>query len=164
GSSDLTKPFTRLDPPDTSTGSPVYVQYDGNNQPIHRAIGPGVLLQVNQDGTILTEVLQVLAQAVDLMRSQDSASLSGPVLAEIDRAVDRLMQHRSEVGARMNRAEWTVDRLTDLSLQVQALSSELRDADVARVLVDLRAVEVTLQTSMAAAARMFDTTLVNFLR
>jgi len=30
--------------------------------------------------------------------------------------------------------------------------------------VDLRAVEVTLQTSMAAAARMFDTTLVNFLR
>jgi len=68
------------------------------------------------------------------------------------------------VGARMNRAEWTVDRLTDLSLQVQALSSELRDADVARVLVDLRAVEVTLQTSMAAAARMFDTTLVNFLR
>src|SRR5690606_5428221 len=28
GTETLTKPFTRLDPPDTSTGSPVYVQYD----------------------------------------------------------------------------------------------------------------------------------------
>ncbi|MFO7245928.1 MAG: flagellar hook-associated protein FlgL [Bacillota bacterium] len=161
GTETLTKPFTLLASTDPVDG---HVEYHGNDGAIERTIGPGVLLQVNQDGGVLEHVLEVLATAVEHMRANDVASLSGSDLAEIDRVVDELLRIRSAVGARMNRAEWTVDRLTDLSLQVQALSSELRDADVARVLVDLRAVEVTLQTSMAAAARMFDTTLVNFLR
>lgn len=165
GTETLTKPFTLLASTDPVDGHVDYqVQYHGNDGAIERTIGPGVLLQVNQDGGVLEDVLEVLATAVEHMRANDVASLSGSDLAEIDRVVDELLRIRSAVGARMNRAEWTVDRLTDLSLQVQALSSELRDADVARVLVDLRAVEVTLQTSMAAAARMFDTTLVNFLR
>lgn len=165
GTETLTKPFTLLASTDPVDGHVDYqVQYHGNDGAIERTIGPGVLLQVNQDGGVLEDVLEVLATAVEHMRANDVASLSGSDLAEIDQVVDELLRIRSAVGARMNRAEWTVDRLTDLSLQVQALSSELRDADVARVLVDLRAVEVTLQTSMAAAARMFDTTLVNFLR
>lgn len=164
GTETLTKPFTLLASTDPVDGHVDYVQYHGNDGAIERTIGPGVLLQVNQDGEVLEDVLEVLATAVEHMRANDVASLSGSDLAEIDQVVDELLRIRSAVGARMNRAEWTVDRLTDLSLQVQALSSELRDADVARVLVDLRAVEVTLQTSMAAAARMFDTTLVNFLR
>ncbi|REJ38141.1 MAG: flagellar hook-associated protein 3 [Bacillota bacterium] len=165
GTETLTKPFTLLASTDPVDGHVDYqVQYHGNDGAIERTIGPGVLLQVNQDGGVLEDVLEVLATAVEHMRANDVASLSGSDLAEIDRVVDELLRIRSAVGARMNRAEWTGARLTDLSLQVPPLSPGLRDADVARVLVDLRAVEVTLQTSMAAAARMFDTTLVNFLR
>lgn len=160
GTETLTEPFPRLDPSD-----PDYpVRYDGNDQAILRAIGPHVHLQVNQDGTVLEQVLATLVGAVEHMRNHDTARLGGQDLAEIEAAVDELMRVRAEVGARMNRAEWTVDRLTDISLQVEGLSSELRDADVARVLVDLRSVEVTLQAAMTAASRMFDTTLVNFLR
>lgn len=158
GTQTLTRPF----PPRANPTDPV--QYDGDTGVILRAIGPGTSIQVNQHGEALQAAINTLVTALGYMLNHDTASLSDQALGDIDTVVDELMRLRSEIGARVNRAEWTVGRLTDVSLQIQGLSSELRDADVARVLVDLKAVEVTLQATMAGASRMFETTLVNFLR
>src|SRR5690606_40164737 len=40
-----------------------HVEYHGNYGAIERTIGPGVLLQVNQDGGVLEHVLEVLARS-----------------------------------------------------------------------------------------------------
>ncbi|HEX6989794.1 MAG TPA: flagellar hook-associated protein FlgL [Bacillota bacterium] len=155
GTETLTRPFER------TAGT---ITYSGNDLAIERAVGVDARVQVNVPGQPLLDVLNSLQAAYDDMVANNTAALSTVHLSALDTAVEALLAVRSQVGARANRVEWASARLGDVAFQVEKLGSELRDADIARVLVDLRAVEVTLQATMASASRMFETSLVNFLR
>lgn len=91
-------------------------------------------------------------------------NISIDILHGISEAMNMLADHRSVLGARVNRMEVTEERTESLNLTVKTLLSEAEDTDFAETLARLSASETLLQASMAAGARLLPPSLLDFLR
>jgi flagellar hook-associated protein 3 FlgL len=84
-------------------------------------------------------------------------------LRTFDGALDRVLVERSDVGARVNRAETSSGRLLSFELQVTGQLSNIEDADMTRVITDMATAESVYQSALASAARMLQPSLLDFL-
>ena len=80
-----------------------------------------------------------------------------------DGALNRALVERSDVGARVNRAEVSATRLTSFEVQVTSQLSNVEDADITKVITDMTAAESVYQSALASAARMLQPSLIDFL-
>jgi flagellar hook-associated protein 3 len=85
-------------------------------------------------------------------------------LETFDGALNRVLVERSDVGARVNRAEVSQTRLTSFELQVTSQLSNVEDADITKVITDMTAAESVYQSALASAARMLQPSLIDFLK
>ncbi|MBI2921919.1 MAG: hypothetical protein HYY18_12605 [Planctomycetes bacterium] len=97
-------------------------------------------------------------------------ALTGGDSQAIAAAADRLaaaretvLNGRAEAGARGRRLELTRNRLEDETVVFRGLLSETEDVDFAEAATRLTQEETVLQASLAAAARILQTTLFDFL-
>jgi flagellin-like hook-associated protein FlgL len=81
----------------------------------------------------------------------------------IQGALDQILFERSNVGARQIRLETTDFRLLDQELNVTRLRSQYEDADILAVSSELAKQESVYQAALAAAARMIQPSLAQFL-
>ena len=70
----------------------------------------------------------------------------------------------SEDGARTNRFELIVQRLTDQEVNLKTLRSEVNDVDMAKIIIDLKTQESVHQAALATGARIMQVSLLDFLR
>lgn len=94
----------------------------------------------------------------------DDASGVGKLIENMDKAIDSMLNTRSEVGSRVIRLESTYSRLTNLELSVTRLLSEVEDADLTQVATDLATHETIYQAALIASARLIQPTLLDFLK
>lgn len=85
-------------------------------------------------------------------------------LADLEEQLSNVLKERSSLGARMKRMELTVTRLTRMEDTTQRLLSYAEDADIAKVITDLKAQENVHRAALAAGARIIQPSLVDFLR
>lgn len=88
----------------------------------------------------------------------------GLCLETFDGALDQVLIERAEVGARTRRADMASFRQLSFELQVTRQLSNVEDADFAKVITDLAIAEAAYQAALAAAARMIQPSLIQFLR
>lgn len=88
----------------------------------------------------------------------------GQAISNIDSFMDSVLQERSDIGARSNRIELTIQRLADDFTNLSGLSSKNEDADMAEVIMNLKNQENVYRASLEAGARIIQPTLVEFLR
>lgn len=81
-----------------------------------------------------------------------------------DLALDQLLTVRSSVGSRVIRAETAQLRMLAQELQVTDQLSQIEDADMLRLIIDLASAEAVYQSSLATAARVIQPSLLDFLR
>ncbi|HEY8450488.1 MAG TPA: flagellar hook protein, partial [Bacillota bacterium] len=158
GGTATTNPPFVADPAD-----PDAIAYEGNTHGIERELGAGIHLTINVTGDLFKPMFSVLAALRDQLLAGDQAALGGATLAQLDERLDALIETRSTVGARMQRAELSAQRLEDLQLQVEKLNASLSQVDLAEVLMDLRSTEVTLRAALATGARLIQPTLADYL-
>lgn len=145
------------------------VQYHGNEDRIKRQLGPGADIEINLHGREVFEpaggvsAFGVLIDLRNAISAGETEKVSGEILGDIDEVMDRFIAFTSKIGARVNRTELAENRLAELSLQIETLNSQLKDADVAEAIVYFRSAEVTLQAALAAGARLIQPTLADFL-
>jgi flagellin-like hook-associated protein FlgL len=84
-------------------------------------------------------------------------------LETFDGALNRVLVERSDVGARVNRAEVAETRLLSFEVQVTSQLSNVEDADITKVITDMAAAESVYQSALASAARMLQPSLIDFL-
>jgi flagellar hook-associated protein 3 FlgL len=77
---------------------------------------------------------------------------------------ERLLAAAGELGARHARLDQAELRLGDLAVQLEGLRSEVEDADLGKVVLDMTRAEQTLQVAQAAGARLLQQSLLNYLR
>lgn len=77
---------------------------------------------------------------------------------------DRVMSIRSDIGARMNRIELTLNRLENDNVNFTSLMSENEDADMAETIMNLKNEENVYKASLSGGARIIMPTLIDFLR
>lgn len=91
-------------------------------------------------------------------------SAIGDKIAGIDKWLDSTNTARSEVGARVNRLEFTKARLEGNNTNFTALLSQTEDADMAQLISDFKVQENVYRASLAAGARVIQPTLIDFMR
>ena len=115
------------------------------------------------------EMLQKLQDIIDHLGGTNLGGLGqaqalSSDLGEIDKALNKLLAVRADLGARYNRLEMTANRLEDDKYNFTKLMSNNEDADLAEVLMNLKTQENVYKASMAAGARIIQPTLIDFLR
>lgn len=137
---------------------------------IQLSVGEGVYLSVNVTGsqafgspTDADNLFGALKQLVTGLQTNNSTNIAAAQAKLISR-LQKLQEVRADVGARANRAEAADNRLQDMNVNMKALLSDTQDADVAKVITDLKMAENVHQASLAAGARVITPTLVDFLR
>jgi flagellar hook-associated protein 3 FlgL len=105
-------------------------------------------------------LLKQLKTALESGTSQDVGNL----LSKFDSRLEKMLQARAEVGAKTNRVKMTSSRLDDLIQNTETLLSNTEDADMTKLIVDLKAAENVHQASLQVGARIITPTLLDFLK
>ena len=124
----------------------------------------GQRLPRRRPGAADDKLLHVLRDAVDHLRSGDGASLRGTDLDRLDTDFDHLLEVRAANGAKTNRLEAALGRLSQLEESVLGQLSKTEDADIAETLIDLNSQTAAYQAALRAGASIVQTSLMDFLR
>ncbi|UVI29896.1 flagellar hook-associated protein FlgL [Paenibacillus spongiae] len=137
---------------------------------ISYAVGVGVTLPINLTGNqvfgAVGETDNVFAVLDNIMAGLTAGS-QGAVSAQIgniESRMDKILNARSEVGARVNRVELMQNRLQDLELNLTDMKSKTEDADFEKLLIESKVNESIYQASLSVGAKVISPTLVDFLR
>lgn len=169
GRETLTAPFSVTRNPNGDITA-VTVNPRGINGTITAQISASATVQTNLPGEgvvgpqIGPDFLpQLLIDLRDNLALGNSTAVSA-LINSFKNAQDRLQPLIAAVGSRMGLIEEVAELNRDEALLVQQTLSELLDADLAKVTIDLQRQELVHQAALAATARTIQLSLVDFLR
>jgi flagellin len=90
---------------------------------------------------------------VDLDAQVITGSAQGTTLGYLDRALDRINSHRATLGATINRLEYAVDNLANVSQNASASRSRVQDANYATESTELARTQIIQQAGTAMLAQ-----------
>lgn len=138
-----------------------------------REIGPGVTMPINTvareflgDGQAAGDgkLLDNLRDAVDALRADDAAALRDSELGRLDANLDTLLEVRARNGARSNRLESALSRLSEAEESTVKQLSQTEDADIAKTIIDFNSQQAAYQSALRAGANLVQSSLLDFLR
>ncbi|QHT63450.1 flagellar hook-associated protein FlgL [Paenibacillus lycopersici] len=139
---------------------------------ISYAVGVGVVLPVNLSGNEVfgggdpveaDNVFAVIDNIISKFTLGDQAGAAAE-LTHVDSRLNKILNARSEVGAKVNRVELMQNRLDDLEINLTDMQSKTEDADYDKLLIDAKINENIYQASLSVGAKVITPTLVDFLR
>ena len=141
--------------------------YQGNAGVQQRPIAPGVSVQVNVTGPDVfgpagADIFKVLDDAAQHLRN-DPSQLSSD-LDKLDTSFTRMTNTLALVGARYDQID---SMRTSMSSHIDATTSALsnvEDVDIPEAAMKLQLQQVSYQAALAAASRVLQPSLVDFLR
>jgi flagellar hook-associated protein 3 FlgL len=162
----------------TKTDTPPYLAgatdaYQGNTDPMVRALGPGVSLPINVIGSDVLgggqaagdgKILNVLRDIADHLQAGDTASLRGTDLTRLDDNLSQLLAVRADNGALSNRLEAAGARLDQIAETTTSQLSDIQDADIAKTLIDFNSQQAAYPAALKAGANIIQPSLMDFLR
>jgi flagellar hook-associated protein 3 FlgL len=155
-----TAPFTRV-----TVGGIETAQYNGDTNDFQVQIGKGENLTVGKNGQAVLMDSTVFSTLGNLKKSLENNDGAG-ITAQLDNLTtveDHLTTQISDIGARQNRAQVKESAFNQLNTDLQAQLSEAQDADLAEVVIQLNAKQATYQAALAAAARINQMSLLNYM-
>jgi flagellar hook-associated protein 3 FlgL len=114
-------------------------------------------------GTGPTQVFAVLQGIADNLRSGDDDALSQS-LKDLDSAANVMRNSLSDAGARYNRIDQMKQSAQDRLLSVTSQLSDVEDVDLPKSIMDMQLQQTSYQAALAAAAKVIQPSLIDFLR
>jgi flagellar hook-associated protein 3 FlgL len=144
------------------------VTFTGVPGEVKRTIGDGVSVRVDQDGTKVfgpagDSVFEHLTALSDSLRSGDQTGIAAGI-DQLNTDLDRMIATHSEVGTRYKRVDAANQTGADGELSLKSSLSEIENADLPAVIVEMKMQETAYQASLAATARVMQPSLLDFLR
>lgn len=148
--------------------------YQGDTGNMTLSIETGTAIQVSQNGPavfgvsnpgnpIAGDVFEMLTAVATAVSANDRSTMTTG-LGAIDSATTTVQNFQTEMGAKLNRIETVTAnarlRQGDLSEQI----SKVEDIDLAQAAVELKAKQNAYEGALAVAAKLMQTSLLDFLR
>ena len=154
---------------------PYTVSYKGDDGSFRFPIADGVEVTVDADGRNFFQNaadggVNIFDQLRDLIAGLENTDLEGgttQIRATIDPLEDahvQIMNKRSEAGPKLYRLQATAEHWVNLKNTVQAAIGREEDVDATQAIIELKNLETAYQSTMAAASRIIQPSLVNFLK
>ncbi len=105
-------------------------------------------------GNMRASALKISGASASQAVSITSATAADTAITTIDDAIDTVSSERAKFGAMQNRLEHTINNLSTAAENLQAAESRIRDADMAKIMVNYSKDQIISQagTSMLAQA------------
>jgi flagellar hook-associated protein 3 FlgL len=133
-------------------------------------IGVGVKISVSVSGSRVfgtpedpDNAFAMLTELRDSLVNGDDQGIQS-ALGHLDSRLNKFLEVRADIGAKLNRIELAKDRLEDININVQQLQSYTEDADMAALITALKTDEAVYQASLSVGSRIIQSTLIDFLR
>jgi flagellar hook-associated protein 3 FlgL len=134
-----------------------------NNYQVEVSRGVFMKANVNPGNVFNQEMFDTLQKIEDELKSGDPKGLD-TLLDDLDTVMTTLSAERSELGARYNRLEMVETRLGQQEVLATRVLSDNEDADIERVIMDLKSQESVHRAALSVGARIIQPTLMDFLR
>jgi flagellar hook-associated protein 3 FlgL len=165
GTDTLTKPV------DLTQASPVT---SNNTSEVKIELSKGIYIPVNVNPTKVfnydnTAKGKGLFSDLEFLNNDlNDATKSGKDISQylgyIDQHINNLLNARAELGARLNRIELMEERIDQQEVIANRILSDNEDADIERVITDLKTQESVHRAALGVGARIIQPTLLDFLR
>lgn len=144
---------------------PAAITWQGDNGLRTRRISAQDSVAVNVIGDqAFGDIFDDLIALRENLEANAPGTTVGNSLADIDRAMDRVLNTRADVGARLNRLEATTYRSEETDTNLQELRAEIEDIDIAETIIQFTAAQNALEAALGAIGRTSDMSLLNYLR
>jgi flagellar hook-associated protein 3 FlgL len=147
-------------------GNPDYA-YKGDAGEIKILVGESADVRINASGDEVfagdTNIFSVLKDLEDGLRNNDTEKISVQI-ERIDDGMDQILNARAVVGERLNLLETTENYWINFKIYIEQMLAETEDADITKAIADLATLESAYQASLAAAAKIVQPSLLQFLR
>ena len=109
-------------------------------------------------------IFDVLIKLRNDLLAADQLEISGRDLANLDEALNNVLRHRSQVGARQNRLEEHEKRTSWDKMFMTELLAKSEGIDIPESIMNLKWLETVHQYALGVGARVIRPTLMDFLR
>ena len=140
--------------------------FTGTGSSVERRVGTESTVRVDADGAAVfgngpDSVFALIDTIVADLRSGVNV---GAHLTEIDERMNAILGQHGAVGARHAQLLRAEETIMEQSGALEAQRSEIEDADLGKLILELKLQEVTYQSALAVTARVLQPTLMDFLR
>ncbi|MFF2092612.1 flagellar hook-associated protein FlgL [Paenibacillus sp. NPDC058174] len=139
---------------------------------VNYALGVNMTIDINFSGEQLfgaadpagtgNNIFSVLDRVMNGLNTGNYAAVSAE-LPNIEAGMDRIINVRAEIGARVNRVELIQNRLADMEINLTDMQSKTEDADYEKLLIQAQINENIYQASLSVGAKIVSKSLVDFL-
>jgi len=144
---------------------PAAITWQGDYGERLRRVSTRDVVPVNIIGhQVFGNLFDRLIQLRDDLQSGAPGAQVRPYIADIDSGLERVLNARAEVGARLNRFEATTSRSEETDTNLQELRAGVEDIDIAETIVRFTAAQNALEAALGAIGRTANLSLLNFLR
>ncbi|MGO4788245.1 flagellar hook-associated protein FlgL [Paenibacillus sp. 2KB_20] len=133
-------------------------------------VGAGITVSVNTLGEQVfgaygdpSGIYAVVDNFKKALLADDTTAIQ-KAIPSLQKNLETVITAQSEMGGKQNRLEFTLSRLGDLNINYMDLQSKVEDADISKVIIDLKTSESIYQASLDTMARIIRPSLLDFLR
>lgn len=139
---------------------------NADNTDVKVSVSAGVTLKSNvtPEPVFEQELFDDLENFASDLESGASEEVLGGYISNFDEDINNIVNARADLGARMNRVDLIEDRLETQEVSATRMMSENEDADLERVITELKTQESVHRAAMGVGARIIQPTLMDFLR
>ena len=94
----------------------------------------------------------------------DNEKIGTRILGSLDQAVSSLTNTLAESGAKYERAENNLARVSNQILNVNGMIAREGDLDITEAITDLKMLEYVQQATLSTAAKMYRNTLLDYIK
>lgn len=148
---------------------PANQTYSLDQGEVEYQIGAGIYVGVNTIGDNIFGAsgdISGLFKVVDELKkalNNDSTTGIQASIPALQKSLENIITTQAVVGGKQNRLEFTLSRLEDLNLNYVTLQSTTEDADMSKVVTELKTAESIYQSSLDTMARVIRPSLLDFL-
>ncbi len=148
------------------TGNPpTAITFQGDTGQRVRRISRQDTVAINLDGqTVFGSMFTDLIALRDNLNSGAPAATIQASLSSIDAALNRVVQGRAEIGARINRFDAATRHSNDTDTNLQGLRADIEEIDLPSTISKFQAEQQALQAALAAVGRTSNMSLVDYMR
>lgn len=136
-----------------------------NDGAVKLDVGRGDTAQINVPGdTIFTPILANLKSLESDLSLGQSQAVSNTDLANLDTQINNVLSVRADVGAKINRLTQKSSDYDVTKDNLTKLISNIEDADYAKTVVEYQTAQTAYQAAVQSTAKIYQTSLLDFLK
>ncbi|AMB58769.1 flagellar hook-associated protein FlgL [Microterricola viridarii] len=133
---------------------------------VNRRVGPDTTVRVDGDGSAVfgEGATSVFALIEGIAADLRGGTNIGARLGDIDQRMSAVRTEHSAVGSRHALIMRAEEAVMDKTVSFEAQRAAVEDIELSRIILDLKAQEITYQAALGVTARVLQPTLMDFLR